>query len=257
VVLASGSRKLKIEVNQQLAAIGVIPESTVERLRIDVALAGITHLDDCRAARNAWGMKRVTPSPTLEQLRSGHPRCWVVREKCLHRRPVAFVPLIIRWRPDTSSDALQARTGARGRSIGSPRLRMRARSPGIPAPAALQWRVQRRTNTSLRGRAAVGCADQQTLDRGELPSDANRPDECRRSRSHQPRCLSRPIQACSVAGGDTRACMVHQDLAWAFVKLLERSARRRRPARRIAASGRPRQRPRGTSAPRDAYAAST
>jgi hypothetical protein len=54
-------------------------------------------------------MKRepTSPSPTLEQLRRGTPWCWVVCEKCLHRTPVAFVPFIIRWGPDASSDMLR------------------------------------------------------------------------------------------------------------------------------------------------------
>ena len=43
------------------------------------------------------GMERApSPNPTLEQLRRGTPWCWVVCERCLHRKPVAFVPLIIR-----------------------------------------------------------------------------------------------------------------------------------------------------------------
>ena len=53
------------------------------------------------------GMKPRPPVPTLEQLRRGHPWCWVVCERCLHRRPVAFVPLIIRWGPDASSNLIR------------------------------------------------------------------------------------------------------------------------------------------------------
>jgi hypothetical protein len=54
------------------------------------------------------GMERApSPIPTLEQLRRGHPWCWVVCERCLHRTPIAFVPLIIRWGPDASSDVLR------------------------------------------------------------------------------------------------------------------------------------------------------
>ena len=49
-------------------------------------------------------MKHASAAPTLEQLRRG---TWVVREKCLHRTPIAFVPLIIRWGPDASSDMLR------------------------------------------------------------------------------------------------------------------------------------------------------
>jgi hypothetical protein len=51
---------------------------------------------------------KPTPSiPTLEQPRRGTPWCWVVCEGCLHRKPVAFVPLIIRSDPDASSDVLR------------------------------------------------------------------------------------------------------------------------------------------------------
>jgi hypothetical protein len=42
-------------------------------------------------------MKHAPAAPTLEQVRRGHPWCWVVCERCLHRTPVAFVPFIIRW----------------------------------------------------------------------------------------------------------------------------------------------------------------
>jgi hypothetical protein len=61
-------------------------------------------------------MKPAPPVPTLEQLRRDCHWCWVVCERCLHRRAVAFVPLIIRWGPDTSSDALRrsARCGKCG-----------------------------------------------------------------------------------------------------------------------------------------------
>ena len=52
-------------------------------------------------------MKTAPAAPTLEQLRRGTPWCWVVCEKCLHRTPVAFVPFIIRWVPDASSDMLR------------------------------------------------------------------------------------------------------------------------------------------------------
>jgi hypothetical protein len=52
-------------------------------------------------------MKSKPQAPTLEQLRRGTPWCWVVCEHCLHRRAIAFVPLIIRWGPDTSSDLLR------------------------------------------------------------------------------------------------------------------------------------------------------
>ena len=43
-------------------------------------------------------MKHEAPAPILEQLRRGHPWCWVVCERCMHRKAVAFAPLIILWR---------------------------------------------------------------------------------------------------------------------------------------------------------------
>jgi hypothetical protein len=52
-------------------------------------------------------MKPEPPTPTLEQLRRDCPWCWVVCERCLHRKPVAFTPFIIRWGPDISSDILR------------------------------------------------------------------------------------------------------------------------------------------------------
>ena len=53
------------------------------------------------------GMERAPTIPTLEQLRRSTPWCWVVCERCLHRQPIAFVPLIIRLGPDASSDLLR------------------------------------------------------------------------------------------------------------------------------------------------------
>jgi hypothetical protein len=34
-------------------------------------------------------------------------RTWVYCERCLHHAPVAFVPLMIRWGADASSDRLR------------------------------------------------------------------------------------------------------------------------------------------------------
>jgi hypothetical protein len=54
----------------------------------------------CSVGANAamlTSMKHEAPAPTLEELRRGHPWCWVVSERCMHRKAVAFVPLIIRW----------------------------------------------------------------------------------------------------------------------------------------------------------------
>jgi hypothetical protein len=53
------------------------------------------------------GVKSETPRPTLEQLRCGTPWAGAVCEHCMHRKPVAFVPYIIRWGPDASSDMLR------------------------------------------------------------------------------------------------------------------------------------------------------
>jgi hypothetical protein len=67
-----------------------------------------TNNASCSAGANfviLEGMERA-PVPTLEQLRRGTPWCWVVCEYRLHRTPVAFVPLIIRWGPNASSDLL-------------------------------------------------------------------------------------------------------------------------------------------------------
>jgi hypothetical protein len=68
-------------------------------------------------SRDPYAMKSKPPSPTLEELRRGSPWFWLVCQRCLHRRPVAFAPLIIRWGPDASSDMLRrsARCSACGR----------------------------------------------------------------------------------------------------------------------------------------------
>jgi len=60
-----------------------------------------------------------------EELRRDSPWCWVVCKRCLHRRPVAFVPLIIRWAPDASSGLLRrsaccAKCGAKGAALQQP-----------------------------------------------------------------------------------------------------------------------------------------
>jgi hypothetical protein len=45
--------------------------------------------------------------PTLAELRKTTSWVWVYCEKSLHRAPVAFVPLMIRWGADASSDKLR------------------------------------------------------------------------------------------------------------------------------------------------------
>jgi hypothetical protein len=62
-------------------------------------------------------MKQDPPRPTLDQLHRQAPWWWIVCQHCLHSRPVALVPFIIRWGPGTSSDMLRrsARCGKCGR----------------------------------------------------------------------------------------------------------------------------------------------
>jgi hypothetical protein len=61
--------------------------------------------------------------PTLAELRKHSSWVWVYCERCLHHSPAAFVPLMIRWGADASSDklrqcdALSAATRARRYSI--------------------------------------------------------------------------------------------------------------------------------------------
>jgi len=45
--------------------------------------------------------------PTLAELRQNSAWFWLWCERCLHHAPVAFVPLMIRWGADTSSDRLR------------------------------------------------------------------------------------------------------------------------------------------------------
>jgi hypothetical protein len=45
--------------------------------------------------------------PTLAELRQHSAWFWVYCDKCSHRAPVAFVPLIIQWGADASSDKLR------------------------------------------------------------------------------------------------------------------------------------------------------
>jgi hypothetical protein len=47
------------------------------------------------------------PVPTLAELRKTTSWVWVYCERCLHRAPVAFVPLMIRWGGDASSYKLR------------------------------------------------------------------------------------------------------------------------------------------------------
>ena len=48
--------------------------------------------------------------PTLAELRKHSAWTWFYCERCLHHATVAFVPLMIRWGADASSDKLRAST---------------------------------------------------------------------------------------------------------------------------------------------------
>jgi hypothetical protein len=70
-------------------------------------------------------MKPEPPRPILEQLRRATPWCWVVCEHSMHRRPLAFLPFIIRWGPDASSDMLRRsvhQVRPQGRCFAAPEL---------------------------------------------------------------------------------------------------------------------------------------
>ena len=83
-------------------------------------------------------MEREPPRPTLEQLRRGTPRCWVVCKHCLHPTPIVFVDLTPRA---TCFDDRRAApsAGARGLSCstraGGHAYRVRAVS--CPSPRSM------------------------------------------------------------------------------------------------------------------------
>jgi hypothetical protein len=54
-------------------------------------------------------MRRDTNSagPTLAELRKHSSWVWVWCERCQHHAPIAYVPLMIRWGADVSSDKLR------------------------------------------------------------------------------------------------------------------------------------------------------
>jgi hypothetical protein len=77
-----------------------------------------------------WRSKRprkspAGPRPTLAELRATTSWFWVICNRCPHRAPMAFVPLMIRWGGDTSSDKLRScarctACGNRGATIQHP-----------------------------------------------------------------------------------------------------------------------------------------
>ena len=52
-------------------------------------------------------MQRKLPRPTLVQLYRGAPWWWLDLWALLHGAPMALVPFMNRWGPDTSSDRLR------------------------------------------------------------------------------------------------------------------------------------------------------
>jgi hypothetical protein len=49
----------------------------------------------------------INQVPTLAELRKHSAWVWVYCERCQHHSPVAFVPLMIRWGANASSDKLR------------------------------------------------------------------------------------------------------------------------------------------------------
>jgi len=47
------------------------------------------------------------PVPTLAELRQHSAWCWLCCSRCSHQAPAAYVPLMIRWGADASSDKLR------------------------------------------------------------------------------------------------------------------------------------------------------
>jgi hypothetical protein len=67
------------------------------------------------------------PVPTLGQLRAAFPWCWLycAQTGCDHSMPVAFVPFMIRWGAETTSDRLRrsarcTRCGGKGAVLTMP-----------------------------------------------------------------------------------------------------------------------------------------
>jgi hypothetical protein len=83
-------------------------------------VAGAFRLAVCYArATNPSGLESITTVTTfgtcrdglaatdLAELRATTPWMWLICNRCPHRAPMAFVPLMIRWDGDTSSDKLR------------------------------------------------------------------------------------------------------------------------------------------------------
>jgi hypothetical protein len=96
--------------------------------------------------------------PTLAELREHGAWTWVYCDKCLHHAPVAFVPLMIRWGADVSSDKLRqcARCsvcGHKGATLQHPGWVV-AVVGFQPFPTAMVWALSADTEIAMRGYAA-------------------------------------------------------------------------------------------------------
>jgi hypothetical protein len=91
-----------------------------------LALAGRVQKEPAERLSRSEIRARVARAPTLAQLGRGWPWTWVVCERCLHRKPIAFTTLITRWGPDASSDLIRRsarceKCGAKGARLQHPR----------------------------------------------------------------------------------------------------------------------------------------
>jgi hypothetical protein len=94
-------------------ALSTCPGSVVTLGAICCAASGVGSAPRGRESPVEEGSTRIIVDRS-GSLRRGTPWCWVACEHCMHRKPVAFVPFIIRWGPDASSDLLRqaARCGS-------------------------------------------------------------------------------------------------------------------------------------------------
>ena len=75
------------------------PRSARARIRIETQSSRAWH----RITRGSPWSDKNSQVPTLADLRKHSAWAWVYCERCLHRAPVAFVPLMIRWGRNASS----------------------------------------------------------------------------------------------------------------------------------------------------------
>lgn len=85
----------------------------------------IGFITPCRRYRLRLRSKRMNQVATLTDLRRHSPWVWLYCERCQHRAPMAFTPLIIRWGPGASSDRLRrsarcTKCGGKGATLQHP-----------------------------------------------------------------------------------------------------------------------------------------